>query len=93
MQGVDPVTDMCQKQLDLVEHDLVSLAEAMPADKYDCRPAAGAFDGERTFGEQVRHAATMIYMTAAIVLEERSPYGPGANDNGPDTVQWARRRS
>ena len=78
---------MYQKQLDLVEHDLVSLAEAMPADKYDFRPAAGAFEGVRTFGEQVRHAATMIYMTAAIVLEERSPHGPGPNDNGPDSVE------
>jgi hypothetical protein len=84
---VDPVTDTYQKQLDLVEHDLVSLAEAMPAEKYDFRPAAGAFEGVRTFGEQVKHAATMIYMTAAIVLEERSPYGPGTNDNGPDAVQ------
>jgi uncharacterized damage-inducible protein DinB len=28
----------------------------------------------------------MIYMTAAIVLEERSPYGPGTDDNGPDTI-------
>ena len=83
---MDPVADTYQKQLDLVEHDLVSLAEAMPADKYDFRPAGGAFEGVRTFGEQVRHAATMIYMTAAIVLEERSPYGPGAGDNGPDTV-------
>ena len=87
MPRVDPVTDMYQKQLDSVEHDLVNLAEAMPADKYgDFRPEAGAFEGVRTFGEQVRHAATMMYMTAAIVLEERSPYGPGTNDNGPDTV-------
>jgi len=30
--------------------------------------------------------ATMIYMTSAIVLEEKSPYGPGTNDNGPDDV-------
>ena len=29
----------------------------------------------------------MIYMTAAIVLEEKSPYGPGTNDNGPEAVQ------
>jgi hypothetical protein len=29
----------------------------------------------------------MIYMTAAIVLEEKSPYGPGTNDNGPDSIQ------
>ena len=87
MLRVDAVTDMYQKQLDLVEHDLVSLAEAMPADKYDFRPAAGALEGGRTFGEQVRHAATMMYMTAAIVLEERSPFGPGAHDNGPDNVE------
>jgi hypothetical protein len=75
------------RQLVLVEEDVVGLAEAMPADRYDFRPAAGTFDGVRTFGEQVRHIATMIYMTAAIVLEERSPYGPGPGDNGPANIQ------
>jgi hypothetical protein len=83
----DRVADMYLKQLDLVEHDVVSLAEAMPSGKYDFRPTAGEFAGVRSFGEQVRHLATMIYMTAAIVLEERSPFGPGTNDNGPDDVQ------
>ena len=29
----------------------------------------------------------MIYMTAAIVLEEKTPYGPGVNDNGPDSIR------
>ena len=79
--------EMCLRQVDIVEHDMVGLAEAMPADKYDFRPAGGTFDGTRTFGEQVKHAATMIFMTAAIVLEERSPHGPGTHDNGPDSVQ------
>jgi hypothetical protein len=78
---------MYLKQVDLVEHDLVSLAQAMPADKYSFRPSGGQFDDVRTFGEQVKHAATMIFMTAAIVLEEKSPYGPGTNDNGPDDLQ------
>ena len=85
--AANPVADLYARQVDLVEHDLVSLAEAMPADRYDFRPTAGAFTDVRTFGEQVKHVATMIYMTAAIVLEERSPYGPGTNDNGPDSVQ------
>src|SRR5215471_14349680 len=80
------LAELFNRQLDLVETDLVSLARAMPADKYDFRPTVGAFDNVRTFGEQVKHAATMIYMTAAIVLEERSPFGPGTNDNGPDEV-------
>jgi hypothetical protein len=86
-QTSNRVADMYQKEVDLVEHDLVSLAEAMPADKYDFRPSSGAFENVRTFGEQIRHAATMIYVTAAIVLEEKSPFGPGTNDNGPDEVQ------
>jgi amino-acid N-acetyltransferase len=75
------------KQLDLLEHDLVSLAEAMPADRYDFRPTAGAFENARTFGEQVRHVATMLYMTASIVLQQPTPYGPGPNNNGPTTVR------
>jgi hypothetical protein len=29
----------------------------------------------------------MIYMTAAIVLEEKSPYGPGPGDNGPAAIR------
>jgi hypothetical protein len=83
----DPVADAYLKQVDLVEHDLVGLAHAMPADLYDFRPTGGAFDGVRTFGDQVKHAATLIFLTAAIVLEEKSPHGPGVNDNGPGTVQ------
>jgi hypothetical protein len=81
------VADAFLRQVDLMESDLVGLARAMPADAYDFRPAGGAFEGARTFGEQVRHAATLIFMTAAIVLEERSPYGPGVNDNGPGDLQ------
>jgi hypothetical protein len=83
MMSVDRVADFYAKQVELVETDLVALADAMPSDKYDFRPTAGEFARVRTFGEQVKHAATMIYMTAAIVLEEKSPYGPGTNDNGP----------
>ena len=79
----DVVADAHLRLLGLIENDVVGLAEAMPADRYDFRPTSGAFDGVRTFGEQVRHLATMVYMTAAIVLQEKSPYGPGPGDNGP----------
>ena len=85
--GANRVAAIFLNQLSLVESDMVGLAEAMPADRYDFKPSAGEFAGVRTFGEQVRHAATMIYMTAAIVLEEQSPYGPGTHDNGPEDVR------
>src|SRR5262245_41100429 len=83
----DPVAETFLKQVDLVERDLLGLARAMPADKYDFRPAGTGFDGVRTFGEQGRHAATLIFLTAAVVLEERSPYAPGAGDNGPGDIK------
>jgi hypothetical protein len=85
--ATNPVADMYLHQVFLVEDNLLRLAEAMPAEKYGFRPTEGEFKDVRTFGEQVKHAATMIYMTAAIVLEEKSPYGPGTNDNGPDSIQ------
>ena len=83
----DPVAKMYGDQLALIENEVLSLAEAVPGDKYDFAPSDGAFEGVRTFGEQVKHLATIIYMTAALVLEERSPYGPGTHNNGPDGVQ------
>ena len=63
------------------------MPRSSPTNSSIWRPTDGAFVGVRTFGEQVKHAATMIYMTAAIVLQEKSPYGPGTNDNGPDSIQ------
>ena len=83
----DPVADAFHRQLDLVADDVVGLAEALTADKYDIRPRDGAFQGVRSFGEQVKHQATMILMTAALVMQEKSPHGPGTDDNGPDSVQ------
>ncbi len=83
----NPVAEMYDHQVTLVENDVLSLAEAMPDDLYDSAPAEGDFEGVRTFGEQIRHIATMIYITAARVMEEESPFEPGTHNNGPDEVQ------
>ena len=87
LMAQNPVAKMYDDQLTLVEHEVLSLAEAMPADRYDFAPSDVAFAGVRTFGEQVRHLATMMYMTAALVMEEQSPHGPGTHNNGPDDVR------
>lgn len=49
--------------LGLTEMEVVSAAEAMPADKYDFAPpaTAGEFKGVRTFGQQVKHLAQANY--------------------------------
>lgn len=45
------------KLLDGYEKEFVDAAEAMPVDKYDFKPSVpgGAFDGVRSFGEEVKH--------------------------------------
>ena len=41
--------------------EVISAAEAMPADKYDFAPTAGNFAGVRTFGSEVQHIAEANY--------------------------------
>jgi uncharacterized damage-inducible protein DinB len=43
------------------EKEVVSAAEAMPADKYNFAPTKGTFQGVRTFGQQVCHVAAAQY--------------------------------
>ena len=41
----------------MLQRQFVSLAEAMPEDKYTFKPTGGAFGDVRTFAEQVKHVA------------------------------------
>ena len=41
----------------MIEKDFVSVADAMPEEKYTFVPNAGEFKGARTFAEQVQHVA------------------------------------
>ena len=47
--------------LKLLSSEVISAAEAMPADKYDFAPTAGNFTGVRTFGSEVQHVAEANY--------------------------------
>jgi hypothetical protein len=51
------------KLLSGMEKEFVDAAEAMPADKYSFKPSVpgGAFDGVRSFGEEVKHVAEANY--------------------------------
>jgi hypothetical protein len=74
-------------QLTSMEKEVVSLAEAMPAGKYDFAPKEGAFQGVRTFALQMRHIALVNYEIGAALLDEKSPSEAGKNENGPDTLK------
>ena len=66
---------------------IISLAEAMPEDKYSFVPTNGEFKGVRTFAQLVKHVAADNYVDAAALLRERPPIDAGERENGPDSLR------
>jgi hypothetical protein len=79
---LSPAARTFDSQLTGVEKEVVSLAEAMPADKYSFAPKQGAFDGVRTFAQQVTHIASVNFEVAAAILGEPNPVDMGQSENG-----------
>jgi uncharacterized damage-inducible protein DinB len=73
-------------QLRSAEREIVSLAEAMPADKYGFRPTAGEFKNVRTFSQQMTHIAAVLYAVSSAALGEKNPSEMGKDENGPASV-------
>lgn len=69
-----------------VQRQIVSAAEAMPADKYGFAPTEGEFKGVRTFGQQVKHLAATNHILAAAALGEEPPADAG-DEQGPENVR------
>ena len=83
----DGISQVFNSQITILEHEHLPLAEAMPADKYEFAPTNGAFKGVRTFAQQVRHMATLIYMASGAVLGEKPPVDIGKDDSGQASVK------
>jgi len=69
-----------------IEKKIVSVAEAMPADKYAFAPTEGEFKGVRTFGQQVKHLSATNHILAAAALGEDPPADAG-DELGPEQVR------
>ncbi len=83
----DGVGDVFNGQVSTIEREVLALAQAMPADKYDFAPTNGTFTGVRTYALQVRHIATIMYQISAGILDEKAPVEIGTTDDGPDTLK------
>lgn len=68
------------------ETHLVSLAQALPEDKYSFAPVNGEFHGVRTFAQQVKHLAANNYGMAAKILGEK-PSADQDNEEGPVSLR------
>lgn len=80
------VSQVLDRQLSSLEEEFVSLAEAMPEDKFEFVPANGEFKGVRTFGRQIRHVAATNFVIAAGLLQEKPPFDPKLDD-GPAEIK------
>jgi len=70
--------------LNLFESEFMSVAKAMPADKYSFAPAASNFaasqgakyEGVRTFAQEISHVTLANYFFASKILGEKMPVDP-----------------
>jgi uncharacterized damage-inducible protein DinB len=69
----------------MIERQFVGLADAMPADKYNFKPTAGAFADVRTFGEQVKHVACANFAFFNEIEKKEPPAGCGTG--GPSSAK------
>jgi uncharacterized damage-inducible protein DinB len=84
-KGSHSIADAQDHMLTQVERELVPLAEAMPAEKYEFAPTQGSFEGVRTFSLQMSHIATVLDEFAAAILGEKE-INAGQHENGPASL-------
>jgi hypothetical protein len=72
--------------LNLAEKEIISVVDAMPADKFGFAPTDGEFKGVRTFGQMVKHFSATNHILAAAALGEEPPAESG-DELGPESVR------
>src|SRR5213595_2900362 len=78
------------REISIVEKEIVEAAEAMPEDKFDFSPeklniSGSDYKGVRTFGQQLKHVAASNYLIWSPITGEKAP--DTVNDGkGPDNM-------
>lgn len=79
------------REITIVEKEVVDAAEAMPEDKYNFSPeslkvAGSDYKGVRTFGEQLKHIAASNYLIWSPITGDKAP--DNVNDGkGPEAMK------
>jgi hypothetical protein len=74
------IASAIDREISLVEKEVVEAAEAMPEDKFDFSPEklnvpGSDYKGVRTFGEQRKHIAASNYLIWSPITGEKPPDG------------------
>src|ERR1041385_390557 len=85
------IASAIDREISLVEKEVVEAAEVMPEDKFDFSPEklnipGSDYKGVRTFGEQLKHIAASNYLIWSPITGEKPP--DNVNDGkGPDNMK------
>jgi uncharacterized damage-inducible protein DinB len=85
------IASAIDREISLVEKEVLEAAEAMPEDKFDFSPdklniPGSDYKGVRTFGEQLKHIAASNYLIWSSITGEKPP--DNVNDGkGPDNMK------
>src|SRR5246127_4947416 len=85
------IASAIDREISIVEKEVVEAAEAMPEDKFDFSPeklnlAGSDYKGVRTFAAQVKHIAASNYLIWSPITGEKPP--DTVNDGkGPDNMK------
>jgi uncharacterized damage-inducible protein DinB len=85
------IASAIDREISIVEKEVVEAAEAMPEDKFDFSPEklnlpGSDYKGVRTFGEQLKHVAASNYLIWSPITGEKPP--DTVNDGkGPDNMK------
>ena len=85
------IASSVNREVSIVEREFVSVAEAMPDDKFNFTPETlniqgSDYKGVRTFAKEVKHVASTNFQLYAAVTGEKPPYDISADD-GPDSMK------
>src|SRR6266545_2052463 len=84
------IASAIDREISIVEKELIDAAEAMPEDKFDFSPeklniSGSDYKGVRTFGQQLKHVAASNYLIWSPITGEKAP--DTVNDGkGPDNM-------
>ena len=85
------IASAIDREISIIEKELVEAAEAMPEDKFDFSPEklnvpGSDYKGVRTFGEQLKHVAASNYLIWSPITGEKPP--DTVNEGkGPDNMR------
>src|SRR5437867_7436520 len=85
------IASAIDREISIIEKEIVEAAEAMPEDKFDFSPeklnlSGSDYKGVRTFGEQLKHIAASNYLIWSPITGEKPP--DNVNDGkGPDNMK------